>query len=222
MKLSPRPVLALALCAGLAGVTGLSSASAAPKPVCKLVTDPAGDTVVYPVAGQTSDAMDIVSMDVATSKRIVTAVVRVKKLAMTDVHAPTGMSWSANFVASGITLSLSAHTGPAGTPLFYASYDDPTVGGSIYAAPVEGVFDLAKNEIRMSASVSTFAGEAAITPGKTKLTDLSATTGAEVLIPLPVGSFGNTLFSTTVGTADTASGGKDYLAGTASCVAVGK
>ncbi len=215
-----RPVLALAACTALAAGTGV--AAAAPMPVCNLVTDKAGDTNLYPVGGVTSDALDITSVDVASDKRTVTAVIRVKKLALTDPKAPTGMTWGATFVVSGITLGLSGHTGPTGAPLFYASYTDPTTGGSIYAAPVSGTFDLAKNEVRMSAASATFARQATIKAGKTKLTEIGAVTGTEVLIPLPAGPFGNTLFSDSEFPADEATGGKDYLAGTASCVTVGK
>lgn len=204
-------------------VGGLANASAAAKPACNLVTDKAGDTSVYPAGGLTSDALDITSVDLATNKRSLTAVIRVKKLAATSAAAPSGQQWQVGFNAGGVDFGVSAHANAAGSVLYYAFYSDPTTNsGSIYSATVTGVFDMAKSEIRMTTPLTTFAGEASIASGKTKITGISGQTGAEILIPEPSGRFGNTLFSYAPFEADLADGGKDYLAGSASCVAVGK
>src|SRR5262245_27463636 len=65
-----------------------------PKPVCNLVTDPAGDaSLLAGASGQGYDAsLDIISADVASDGKTITAVVRVKTLAKpaNDTAAPLG------------------------------------------------------------------------------------------------------------------------------------
>lgn len=222
MLLPRRALMGLAV-AAVTCLTGVASATAAGKPVCNLVVDKTGDTSVYPAGGLTSDALDITSVDVATNKRTMTAVIRVKKLAATSAAAPSGQQWQVGFSAGGVDFGVSAHANAAGSILYYAYYSDATTNsGSIYSAPVTGVFDTAKSEIRMTTALTTFDRQTPIASGKTKLTGISGTTGAEILIPEPSGRFGNTLFSYAPFEADVTEGGKDYLAGTASCVPVGK
>ncbi len=216
-----RPVLALAACTALAAGTGVAAA-AAPKPVCNLVTDKAGDTSVLPGGVVTDDAMDITSVDVATDKKRITTVIRVKKLAARSASAPTGTLWQVNFTANDIVFSMSAHAYATGEITYTSSYAT-TASGSLYAGGTTGVFDLKKSEIRMTAPLTLFAGQASIKPGKTVISALGGNTGAEIVVPdSPNRTFGSPILTYAPFEADVTSGGKDYKAGTASCVTVGK
>ena len=218
-----RPALAvgLVLAVGCTGIASAAAKKAAAKPVCNLVTDPVGDSSVYPASGVHDDALDITSVDVATDKTSVTGVIRVKKLAATSTNAPTGMNWTVNFSADGTDFSLAGHSTAAGTIVFDTAYAGAT-GGSIYGPGTTGVFDTAKNEVRITAPLSLLAPQASIRPGKTKLTGLNGRTGVEVLVPDATGMLGSTIFSDSPFTADDTTKGPDYLAGTPSCVVPGK
>jgi hypothetical protein len=198
----------------LAGGSALAAAKV--KPVCNLVTDAAGDATDDPAGAAADDALDVTSVDVASDKNNITAVIRVKKLAKSSAR-----NWTAAFSADGTDFSLGAHITAAGTEVFDAAYAAAT-GGSIYGPGTTGVFDVAKNEVRITAPLSLLSEQATIKSGKTKVTGIGATTGAELLVPDASGQFGPTLFSYSPINADDTDGGKDYLAGTPSCVAVGK
>lgn len=220
MRLSLRSLIALSCCA--AAVLGAGVATAAPKPVCNLVTDATGDTSVVPGGAVKDDALDITSVDIATDKKRVTTVVRVKKLAARPTSTPAGALWQADFTANGVVFSMSAHSLASGEIVYTSSYAG-TAGGSLYAGGTTGIFDLAKNEIRMTAPVSLFAGQANIAPGKTVISGLAGSTGAEFVIPdTPNSFFGSPILTYAPVPADEATGGKDYKAGTASCVKPGK
>lgn len=137
-----RPLLALTLCAGLAGGLGLSSASAAPAKSCNIMTDPAGDATG-------STALDVVSGDLASDAKTLTGVVRVTKLSETDPTSPTGIAWGVRFTAPGsdlpyYLLATKLARGDAG--FSFGQVDGTslrTLGGAT------GVIDVAKNEVRI-------------------------------------------------------------------------
>jgi hypothetical protein len=212
-----KAVLLLTVC-GATGVIFGGAAVAAPKPapVCNLVTDAAGDASVDSAGAVADAALDVVSVDVASDRNNITAVIRVKKLEKSSAR-----NWTAVFSADGTDFSLAGHTTAAGTEVFDAAYASAT-GGSIYGPGTTGVFDLAKNEVRITTPLSLLSEQATIKPGKTKVTGIGATTGAELLVPDASGVFGPTLFSYSPISADTTDAGKDYTAGAPSCVAVGK
>jgi hypothetical protein len=204
-----RPVLALAVCAGLAAATGVSVAAPAAKPVCNLLTDAKGDG--YPTtaaaAGPSDDALDIVSADVASDAKKLTAVVRLSKAATAADSAPTGFRFLVLFSAPGADdpVYLSAASTP-GIGQTY-SFGNDTADGLSDAGTATGVFDTAKNEIRITASLSELSAAAGkIKPG-TKLTDLTANSSRD--------------FQAVITYADMAEGGKAYVAGSPSCVKVG-
>src|SRR4051812_4356897 len=141
---------------------GVASAkTAAPAPVCNLVTDPAGDASVDPAGAAADEALDVVSVDVASDKNNITAVLRVKKLAKSSAR-----NWTAVFSAEGTDFSLAGHITAAGTEVFDAAYAGAT-GGSIYGPGTTGVFDTVKNEVRITAPLSLLSAQATIKPGKT-------------------------------------------------------
>jgi hypothetical protein len=217
-----RSALGLGLLVAVAS-TGVASAAGktAAKPVCNLVSDAAGDTSVYPAGGVKDDALDITSVDVASDKSSITGVIRVKKLAASSTNAPTGMNWTVNFSADGTEFSLAGHATVTGAIIFDTAYAGAT-GGSLYGPGTTGVFDTTKNEVRITAPLSMLSPQADIRAGKTKITGIAGRTGGEVLVPDATGTFGPTLASDSEFAADTTEGGAGYLAGTRSCVAVGK
>src|SRR3954463_6237254 len=78
-----RPALVLALATTGLAAPAIAKPKPAPKPACHLVADPEGDAKRHPIAGAPvaifdSPALDITSADVATGKKTVSVVVRVK------------------------------------------------------------------------------------------------------------------------------------------------
>lgn len=211
MSIRLRPVLALALCAGLVGGLGLTSASAAPKPVCNLVTDPKGDAG-GPTGANNDAAMDIVSADIATNAKKVTAVIRVQKLAATSTNYPQGLSWRLNFSVGDAKYFISAISDRDGV-VGQSGYTDPTSGQGTIAGAAIATLDEKKNEVRITSSSTAFAGQINLKVG-TVISELGAVTGAIAQVP----GVGNLRYPTL----DTTTGGEDYKGGTASCVVVGK
>ena len=162
MKLTARPALTLALVAGLSGFGGLSAAQAAP-PVCNLITDPAGD------ATGPTQTLDVVSGDIASDKKRITAVIRMANLAETDPTSPTGLSWGLEFNAAGTDLPyfiLAQRDTRGAVGYSFGSVDGNSLtvlGGGT------GVIDIAKKEVRIHVKAT----DLRIKPG-TELTNLLA------------------------------------------------
>lgn len=217
MRPPSRPLVLLAASAAL--VTGAAAASAAPKkpapvkPVCNLVVDDAGDTFllrnqeVPGVYGPQEDALDIVSADLASDTKRITAVIRVKKLA-TTIATGVGQGYEAQFLNDGEnTLYLSA-TITNGTQAFSVGFRDPTANTATSLGDASGVFDLAKNEVRISAPVSAFSAQGTgVKPGT--LLSIGTITASRNLVAVNV-------------FADVNEGGTTYKAGAPSCVKPGK
>ena len=224
MKLT-RPAIAVALGTALI-VTGSAQAKVKPKPpkpVCNLLTDAPGDAALIgpPAPDPSNDALDILSADVAADAKNVTAVIRVKKLAKTaPTFAPTGIQWRVGFTADDVVFSMAAHTNALGTEVYDASYKT-TVGGSLYSGGVTGQFDLAKNEIHITAPTSLFSAQATIKPGKV-LSALTANTYIDVVVPDATGKFGGGTFASDGLGIDSGTSDKTYKVGTLSCVTPGK
>lgn len=208
MKLS-RPTLALALGASLVFVGSAGAAVKKPAPVCNLVIDDKGDAKGL-LSVSNNPTWDIVSADVATDKTMLTTVVRVDKLSKTTADDPAGSMWRYDFTVDGIRLYTQAAAAFSGD-VFTAGYTD-TTSHSFASSGATGVFDTAKNEVRVSVPLATFAAKAVIKAG-TKLSVHKASAGDYIAVP------GALSFSPT---ADSAEGAKDYVGGAASCVAVGK
>lgn len=203
----------LTVAGSLGLVAGAGLAGAAPKPVCNLVTDATGDGTGFVMTDMdylpNDPNLDLVSGDVATKGRTVTAVIRTAELALSDPAAPTGRAHYANFTVGGTTLYLSAALNGSGAATYSAGYLDTTRQG---LGAVTGTIDVAKKEVRISAPVSIFAAQAKIKDG-TKIMDLNLLAQRYVGDRAVVGA---------TPSADEATGGKTYTAGAPSCVAVGK
>ena len=214
--MSVRPVLALVLTAAVA-VGG--AASAAPKkkpkppapPVCNQIVDPKGDATAGVISSDNEPSWDVVSADIATDAKTLTTVIRVDKLAKSTSSDPLGSQWRFDFFVGETNLYTQATSTPFGDR-FVVGYTDST-SHAIANSGATGVFDEAKNEVRVSAPLSAFDAQAKITPGG-KLTQLGASAGDYVNTAggSPSGSF----------QADDAAGSKPYATGTPTCVLVGK
>jgi hypothetical protein len=166
-----------------------------PPPVCKLVVDGSGDATGTGTAvnGSNDPNLDIVSADVATNTKTLTAVVRLASLATGDNTAPTGREYQVVFTVGAVTGSVDAVMSPSGT--------------SFAGGKGKGVIDLKKKEVRISVPLSSLT--VPVKP-KTKLTAIGARTyrvvGSDQVL---------------LGNVDKADSTSTYIAGTPSCVKVG-
>lgn len=145
----------LALCVALAGsLVAAGASSAAPKPVCGLVVDPAGDTVLE---GQSYDDpnLDVLGAEVASDGKRITAVLQMGAVDAVSTKAPLGRTVYFHFTTPGVrsAMYLSAHFDPA-TGMFYdygavvgTGYSTTTATGT----PASGAVDAANNTITISA-----------------------------------------------------------------------
>jgi hypothetical protein len=133
-----RPVLVLAL--AVAGVATPAFAKA-PKPVCQLVLDLQGDAHRRPVQAAPvtvfdSPGLDITSADVATGKRTVVVVVRVKTTDLTgDPYAPLGYAWSFQWKIGSVVYAVkrSRKLGTDGSAVYTDTYSNGGVTGELPA-----------------------------------------------------------------------------------------
>jgi len=207
-----RPALTLGVL-GLLATAGLAGAALAPKPVCNLVTDEKGDGTGFLFTDAdylpNDPQLDLVSGDIATNGKMITAVIRTAELALTDSNAPTGRIFYANFTVGEATLWLAAELDRAGAGSFAAGFTE-TRRTALGAAT--GVVDVGKKEIRITAPMSIFAEKAKI-KGGVKILDLNL---------LAQRFLGDRAVVGVTPSADAATGGKTYVAGAPSCVTVGK
>ena len=223
-----RLALALALATG---VVVAGSADAA-RVSCKIVTDRTGDTyavryqnnppVPAPVPmGPQDDSLDLLSSDLASDGKTLTAVVRVKKLARTTQTSPFATSYNVDFAVPGGAgyATLRAILTASGDSFEALSKSDTANVPSTFLGSVKGTVDFKKNEVRIHAPLSVFASFAKIKKG-TKLTPFETTTGRAhpVGLPIPAGQ----PMPTRGLNSDVAEGGKVYKVGDKTCVTVGK
>ncbi len=207
MKLPLRALLVpLAVCA--VAVSG--TAGAAAKPSCNLITDAPDDAkgllITDPAPMPTSAKnLDVLSADIASDAKNITAVVRVTALDATDTESPGGRTYYTYFTAAGVDFYMTASRSAVGADTFSVGFVDTT--GRSKLAGATGVFDLAKKEVRVSAPLAAFAAQAKLTPG-------TSLTGLNVLSQRIVGAL--TL------SADEAASDAAYTVGGASCVKVNK
>lgn len=207
-----RPALALALVGSLAGA-GFSVSQAAVKvtPVCNLLSDDPNDSGL--IGPDADSKQEITGGDIASDAKTVTAVLRLKAAPAIDPISPGGLEYYVSFTVPGAEnpVYLGASMDPTGAMSYGAgdiSSDGTSTNYSNSDVPVRGKID--GTNLVITANLSDFASLATIKKGA-KITGLTAETFGVVNTPvegalLPFGS-------------DTADGGKDYVAGTPSCVA---
>lgn len=219
-----RPLIAITVCAGVAlGGVATAGPKKKPAPVCNLVTDNKDDTFLLryqqtgndlgaPVPyGPHESALDITSVDVSSDAKTLTAVVRVQKLSKAASTAPGGLSFRVQFATptqKDENIYLSGYTNGS-TDTFEAGTRAITANVQTKLADATGVFDLQKNEVRISAPLATWAKQGA-TPGVVvsfEGLDQTASRGVAA---------GRAAF------ADVALSDKTYTLGAPSCVVPGK
>lgn len=202
---------ALAVLALFAFAPGSGAAAA-----CPLITDRSGDG---PAAVGNEDSLDILSADISSDAKAVTAVFRVKGFPAVSPGTPQGRHYYLLFntlkPAAKMFLNVTLFNGGAARyawgsvspvdPLgALILYDDGNYG---LLRPASGVIDTAKKEIRVTAPVADMAKVGNVKPGST-LSRISAETFY---------SIGFFIFDSDVATAKSA-----YVAGSPGCVPTGK
>ena len=187
-------------------VLAAGGALAAPKPVCNLVKDEKGDAAIV----SSQPALDIVTGDIATNAKNITAVIRLDGTPSgANAEAAGGTRYSFLFSPQGAENPqyLSALVPFVGEPTFrtgQAVTDD--AGTTTYTNDTDQVEGVIKDdEVTITAPLSAFASRASMKSG-TKLSGLQVETFALVgvfLVPV-----------------DDAAG-KSYVVGTRSCVTPG-
>ena len=187
---------------GLLVPTVVAQAATAPrhkpkvKPVCNLVTDPAGDAngtgtgVNSPASDQD---LDLLGADIATNATTLTAVVRLSALDASDSTAPGGREYQVVFTVAGTVYSVDAVLAPTGN-----SWD---------AGKGTGIVDAAHKQVHVSVPLS------ALGIKVTRKTVFSTIGARSYRVG---GSDGLVL-----GKADAADSASSYTAGRPSCVKVG-
>jgi hypothetical protein len=207
-----RPVLALGVCAAVAAATGVASAAPKAKPVCNLITDAKDDAGV--VTAQ--PGMDILSADIATDKKNITAVFRLAGApTAANPQAPGGTDYYFSFTTADASDPQFLHMSlpPVGAPTF-ATGQTTSVGGQNTSTDDGDVAtgSIAGNVVTITAPTSAFGGRINLKPGH-KLNGLTAEVFAQIGVPGVGGLLENV---------DTGSASKSYVAGTPSCVVPGK
>lgn len=154
------PVLVCASVLTGALLTVPAPAATKAKPVCRVVTDPGGDAAwLGVVPGGPTD--DLLSADLASDGRTVTAVFRMARVQQPDPVAPTGHAYVFSFRIRGTTAPLQflhARTHATGTRYAYG-YFTPDATGLMRARAVgaaTGVVDLGRHEVRVHAPAARF------------------------------------------------------------------
>jgi len=165
-----------------ATVIGPASAWSSPKrPACDLITDPVGDTQQLMPADYPQ--LDIVSGDVATNAKWLSAVIRVDHLSA-DVATPAdGRGYDVYFSIGSANFAAAAQLvfGGPGFELYKTSGPaQQGTGGQAGTgiAEMRGVIDVRRHEIRMSVPMSVIKANAPI--GNSPIDHLAAQTFSEV------------------------------------------
>lgn len=218
MKLSP--VYAIAAVGVIVAVGTCTSAGAASKPkpakvktYCNIVTDPAGDATGFVVTGilpVSEPGLDILSADLATNDKLLTAVIRVKDLSSSST-APTGRAYYLNFTVGGAQFYIDATSALTGSSAGLGQFSGAGGTRGSISGTVTATFDTSKNEVRMTTDLANITAKAPVKKGA-KFTAITALTQRAIAIPGVI---------TITPTADTTAEGTDYPAGAPSCVKVG-
>lgn len=212
-----RHVLTAALVAST--LTVLSGPSLAGPPTCRLLLDPTGDTTATQPTGTdpapggpfvpAEPSLDLVSADLASNRDYVTAVLRVAHLGAPAPTSPTGSSYLLSFLLNETRFTLYAIRDVTGWQRFLLL---PGSEVGTQAIAVDGTFDTARNEVRISATTEDFEQLGGRAHPGTQATELTAATQRAL------GAAGSYTFQT----ADAATAKRNYRLGSASCVTPGR
>ena len=225
-RLALVPLVAL-----VAATAPFAEAAPKPKPICDSITDAKGDTFAIRAQdsqgayGPQEDALDIVSADLASDGKVVTAVVRVVALSRAIATSPTGFTAGVDFlIGSGSdVVRLSATATPDGDrfEVSATSADALPNQPSTFVGEVTGVVDEKKSEVRIHAPAELLAPYGALKPGVKLIPDDLQSAIVSRAVPAITSTPGQPM--TTRGPfADIAAGGKSVAVGAPSCVVPGK
>jgi hypothetical protein len=210
-----------------AATSAFAATRPAPKPVCQIIKDATGDAAYNGVVPGTGND-DIVSADLASNGKTVTAVIRLAALDANDPQAPLGHNYIVTFGGKGAanTLFLAARTYATGTKFLYGYQgSDPTlpINISYPMGDATGTVNAAKKEIHISVANAAFAAQGSKLPVGSKLTSPAVLSyrivGQGVVPSMQVGPQWVPLGGVSEPFDDAA--GKSYVVGTPSCVKPG-
>jgi hypothetical protein len=197
------------------GISASADAAVRRPPPCKTILDPEGDSAH-------GASLDIVSADIASDRKTVTAVIRLASISKTNPDAPTGQGYYFDFTAGGEAPIFLSYTITPTTESFNYGYVDTATGGGLHRSidAAKGVVDTAKKEIRISAPVGAWTTYGNPKVGS-KITGITLSTYWVVGAYVPNPTNGSSTGGGSLQPADDASG-KTYVAGSPSCVVPGK
>lgn len=200
-------VIAGVMLTGIAATQAGAATKPKVKPVCNLITDEEGDATAFavlPSGFPNAPALDVLSADIATGAKNLSAVIRVKDIDAGDTIPTAAHTYYFNFNVGDTALFI--HGDADGT----GGVGDNSSGlRSDFSNKVVTKVDTTKNEITMTVPLSEITPKAKITPG-TRLTALNVFAQRSV----------NLVAVNFTPTADDTSEGSDYKAGTPSCLKV--
>lgn len=209
-----RPALALLLATSVVGA-GAALAATTPAPTCNLMVDDKGDAQFLGAAPNDPN-LDIVSADIASDAKTVTAVLRLASFAATDPQSPLGRGYYVLFNAPGsdFPVYFNMQITPDLTRFAWGDRETLATGNGSYVkkGDATGFIETAKGEIHISVPVSDVKAIAKVTPGS-KLSNVTASATAVL---------GTSATGGLVSTVDDATSTKPYVAGSPSCVTPGK
>lgn len=222
----------VALVAVVAPTAQAAPAKPKVKPVCNTIQDAKGDTFAVRAQdaqaayGPQEDALDIVSGDLSSDGKVVTAAVRLVKLDRAIQTSPNGITVGLDFLIGDGTdvVRLQAVLPASGTDRFEVSSkaaDAVPNSPSTFVGTVTGKVDAAKNEVRIHAPVALLAPYGAVKPGVKLIPNEAESATSSRGVP-PVTDTPGQPMTTRGPFADIAAGGSAYVVGAPSCVVPGK
>jgi hypothetical protein len=153
--MSLRPALVVALCVSVVAGGAAVAAPKKVKPVCNIVSDAKGDGQL--VATPNAKPLDIVSADIATGPKTVTAILRLDGMD-SDPMTTLGVEYKINFTVGGMSQFLRyQNTAGIGESYDYGDQSGANAG-STSKGTADGAIDAAKGTITISAPKSEFPG----------------------------------------------------------------
>jgi hypothetical protein len=203
-------------------VVATSPPTLASRTACRLLTDATHDDQLTPATGRSpssAPSMDIVSADIASDDRRVTAVIRLRDLSLTDPHGTPGSGYWLELTTARATFLLHAERSVESTRYLLVHRTSANVGEVL--AHVTGVFDEDRDEVRITATRAAFQGRAPLRRGDV-VTGLTAVSLREQgVAALPVQPLGRPMGFMNGIAADDATGSATYRLGAPSCVVPG-
>lgn len=200
----------------VAGIAAPSTASS-PRFSCRLIQDPVGDAADQPntqLPGVQQPDLDIISADIASNERSVTTVVRVQNLGTAVDAAGRRNMYRFSFQLGNYgDVVTEAYRGLDGESF---DFNVPNEGDDTTRPdlPATGVFDVARNEVRVTIPLMDASGRRIVWPS-TRFKRLAADTFRGV------GTSTRVALGVMTGV-DRANSTRQYRAGSPSCVEVGR